>query len=211
MSSAAPSQSPAAEPAHAARASDLLERLAAAAPDERVSLGQIVDVLGERAFGLVLLILALPCAIPFLYGVPQVFSLPMVFVATQILIGRQTLWLPDPMRARTIRRDDLRALAARGGPWLRRLELLARPRLSALSSRVAEKLFGLAMVIASLSILTPLPLTNTVPAIGVAVLSIGMIEKDGLLMLAGTAIALVWIGFLALAGTTVIAFLFSFL
>lgn len=211
MSSAAPPHTPASDKAHAARASDLLVALAEAAPDERISLGQILDVIGERAFGLVLIVMALPCAVPFLYGVPQVMSLPMIFVAAQVAIGRQTLWLPGNLRERTIARSDLRALAVRSGPWLRRLELIARPRLSMLTSAAAERLFGLVMVIAALSIAMPVPLTNSVPAIGVAVLALGMIERDGLLMLGGAVIAFVWIAFLAIAGTTIVAFLLSFL
>ena len=47
---------------------------------DKVTLHWVLTQLHERAFGLFLLILALPCCIPFLYGIPQVVSLPLMFV-----------------------------------------------------------------------------------------------------------------------------------
>lgn len=187
------------------RASDVLARVAEEAPGERIPLGDLVDALGERTFGLVMLVLALPCAIPFLYGVPQIVSIPMVFVAAQMVIGRSTLWLPVTLRARAFGKADYAGMIARAKPWLVRFETLARPRLVALTRAPLDRVVGLAMLIASLSIAVPLPLTNTVPGIGVAILAVGLIERDGLLVLAGALVALVWIGFLVFAGTTVVS------
>lgn len=190
-------------------ASVVLTRIGETAPGDRIPLGTLVDALGERTFGLVMLVLALPCAIPFLYGVPQIVSVPMVFVAGQMLLGRKALWLPDRLRTRSFARADFVAMMERARPWLERFERLARPRLGVLASPPLERLVGLAMLIASLSIALPLPLTNTVPGIGVAIIALGLIERDGLLILGGALVALIWIGFLAFAGTTVVAFVLS--
>ncbi|MCF6329542.1 MAG: exopolysaccharide biosynthesis protein, partial [Henriciella sp.] len=72
-----------------------LETMAAEAPEEGFSLHAILDRLDDRAFGAGLFILALPCAIPFLYGVPQVVSLPMMALTLQMLAGRDEPWLPE--------------------------------------------------------------------------------------------------------------------
>ena len=77
--------------------SDRLEALGADAPGESVTLGWILDQLHERAFGLFLLILALPCCIPFLYGIPQIVSLPLVFVSAQTGQPVHNLDLGDPV------------------------------------------------------------------------------------------------------------------
>ncbi|MGJ3264538.1 MAG: exopolysaccharide biosynthesis protein [Salinarimonas sp.] len=185
-------------------ASAVLARIGETAEAERIPLGTLVDALGERTFGLVMLVLALPCAIPFLYGVPQIVSVPMVFVAAQLVIGRKALWLPQGLRARAFSTSDYRAMIDRARPWLLRFEHLARPRLALLATGPSERLVGLAMLVASLSIAVPLPLTNTVPGIGVAIIAVGLIERDGLLVLGGAVLALIWIGFLAFAGATVI-------
>ncbi|WP_372425604.1 exopolysaccharide biosynthesis protein [Salinarimonas chemoclinalis] len=192
-------------------ASAVLARIGEEAPGERIPLGTLVDALGERTFGLVMLVLALPCAIPFLYGVPQIVSVPMVFVAAQLVIGRRALWLPHGLRARAFSKADYSGMIARARPWLLRFEHLARPRLTFLASGPSERLVGLAMLVASLSIAVPLPLTNTVPGIGVAIIAVGLIERDGLLVLAGAAVALVWIGFLVFAGATVVDVLLGLL
>lgn len=175
-----------------ARTSDLLEQALARFDTEDVPLGALVDALAERAFGLVLLVLALPCAIPFLYGVPQIVSLPMVFVAAQLAAGRHTLWLPGALRRRTLKRASLLDMLARARPWLRRFERVSRPRLIGLTTRPAEQVLGLLLMLFSLTILVPLPATNTVPGIAVAIVSLGFIERDGAMALVGTVLGIVW-------------------
>lgn len=55
------------------------------------------------------------------------------------------------------------------------------------------------MMIPAASILVPLPSTNTVPGIGVAITSIGLIERDGLMILLGLFIGLLWVAFLLIS------------
>ncbi|HBQ47937.1 MAG TPA: polysaccharide synthesis protein exod, partial [Hyphomonas atlantica] len=66
-----------------------IEALAERAPEEGFSLRAIFDQLDESAFGAGLFLLALPCCIPFLYGVPQIVSLPMMALAAQMAMGRE--------------------------------------------------------------------------------------------------------------------------
>ena len=100
--------------------SDRLDQLAADAQNETVTLDWVLRQLNERAFGLFLLVLALPCCIPFLYGIPQVVALPLMFVSAQILLGRQVPWLPSRLAARTVTSADLGALAHRAGSQIKR-------------------------------------------------------------------------------------------
>ena len=73
------------------------------------------------------------------------------------------------------------------------VERIARPRLLVLSGPTAERLVGVVFIVFLASILIPLPATNTIPGIGVAIASIGLITRDGLLVLAGLAIGSAWI------------------
>lgn len=182
--------------------SDRLDLLAAEAEGQTVTLAWVLDHLGERAFGLFLLFLALPCCIPFLYGVPQVVALPMMFVSVQILLGRRVPWLPQKLGARTISAESLAGLAGRAGPWLRRIEALSRPRLTALTRAPADRILGLALVLFSASILVPLPGTNTVPGFAVVIVSMGLLQRDGALVILGTIIGTAWIGTLIFAGAS---------
>lgn len=191
--------------------SDRLAALAEAAPDETVTLGWVLDQLHERAFGLFLLILALPCCIPFLYGIPQIVSLPLVFVAAQIVIGRDVPWLPQKLRNRTVTASGLADLAARARPWLKRIEALSRPRLAILTRRPMSQIVGLALLVFSASIMVPLPGTNTVPGFAVVLVSMGLLQRDGFLVTVGGVLGTLWIATLVIAGATLATLLKSWL
>ena len=182
--------------------SDRLDALAAEAQGDSVSLDWVLGQLHERAFGLFLLILALPCCIPFLYGIPQVVALPLMFVSVQILFGRQVPWLPGKLGKRTVTTSGLESLARRAGPWLRRIEAVSRPRLGALTRPPLDRIIGIALVAFSASILVPLPGTNTVPGIAVVVIAMGLLQRYGVLVVIGTIIGTAWISTLVLAGAT---------
>ncbi len=182
--------------------SDRLDLLATEAEGDHVTLAWVLDHLKERAFGLFLLFLALPCCIPFLYGVPQIVALPMMFISLQILIGREAPWLPEKLGARSVSQDSLAGLSRRAGPWLRRIEALSRPRLTALTRAPADRIVGLALVLFSASILVPLPGTNTVPGFAVVIVSMGLLQRDGILVIIGGIIGTAWIGTLIFAGAS---------
>ncbi len=179
-----------------------LYRLAEDAERDTVTLDWTLGQLHERAFGLFLLVLALPCCIPFLYGIPQIVALPLMFVSAQILLGRTSPWLPERLGAREISKVGLHDLADRARPWLERVEALSRPRLAMLTHPPLDRLVGIALVLFSASILVPLPGTNTVPGIAVVIVSMGLLQRDGILVLAGSALGTVWIATLIFAGAT---------
>lgn len=189
-------------PAEDMAISDRLDQLGADAPDNTVTLEWVLEQLHERAFGLFLLVLALPCCIPFLYGVPQVVSLPLMFVSAQILIGRRVPWLPSRLANRSIKSTELRSLAERAGPWLRRIEAISRPRVGVLTRAPLDRVVGAALVLFSASILVPLPGTNTVPGIAVVAVAMGLLQRDGILVIVGAVLGTAWIATLLIAGAT---------
>lgn len=182
-----------------------LEKLVADADGTQVSLRWILDQLHERAFGLFLLILALPCCIPFLYGIPQIVALPLMFVSAQILLGRKAPWLPAKLAARTVSIEGLQGLSDRAGPWLRRIEALSRPRLGFLTRAPMDRAVGIALVLFSASILVPLPGTNTVPGFAVVIVSMGILQRDGILVIVGSLLGTAWIASLIFAGATLVS------
>ncbi len=170
-----------------------LEVIAAEAPAEGLTLHEFTQALGERAFGVMLFALAIPVCIPLLYGIPQIVSLPMIAIAVQMAMGRSEPWMPHRFGERRLSKDRLQRTAAGARRWFGWVEALARPRLLLLSGPTAERLVGAVFVLFITSILIPFPASNTVPGIGVAMGSIGLITRDGLLVLAGLAIGLIWI------------------
>jgi hypothetical protein len=188
-----------------------LEMIRDGTPDDGVTLGEILEGLHERAFGFFLLLLALPCTVPFLYGLPQVVAFPLLLVSVQLMMGRRAPWLPESLSARRVGRHHLEKLLSSTRRAFTVLEYFSRPRISALSMPPLDRFVGLCLVLFSLSIMVPFPLTNTVPGIAIGIIAVGMIERDGLFVLAGTVLGIVWVGLLVIGGAQLIQFLFAFL
>ncbi|WOI54443.1 exopolysaccharide biosynthesis protein [Parvularcula sp. LCG005] len=157
------------------------------------TLGKLIDALDERAFGLMLLILALPCCIPFLWGIPQIVALPMLALAAQMAMGREAPWLPKSLQERTFAIEGMRHTVSKAERYLGWLERLAARRLTVLTDGVGVRIVGALMLIPTASILVPAPGTNTAPGIGVAIAAVGLLERDGLLVLLGLMIGLAWV------------------
>lgn len=167
--------------------SDVLRDLAAS-DVERVSVGSILDAFGDRAFGALLLVFALPNALPMPPGTSAILGAPIVFIAFQLMIGRPTLWLPRFITERSLARADFATLANKIDPWVHKLERLLKPRLPLLTTPFADRLTGLACFVLSLILALPIPLGNMPPAIALTAFALGMIESDG------AAIAVGWLG-----------------
>lgn len=187
------------DPALSMTAFDRIDAVLRSAQDAgltRLSLGALAMALKERAFGLMILALALPCCLPFVYIIPQIVALPMLMLTGQLASGRTTPWLPEKVSGRDFDIATMRSTVARGKQWFGWAEHISRPRLLALSGPRASRIIGALLLIPSASILIPLPSTNTVPGIGVAITSIGLIERDGLMIIAGLLVGLAWVVFL---------------
>ena len=156
------------------------------------TLGALLTALDERAFGLLLLLLAIPCCIPLLWGIPQIVALPMMAVVFQIAQGRERPWLPEGLKARELDVGGMRSILDRVARYVGWAERLARPRAAWLTEGAALRAVGALLLIPVASILSPIPLSNTAPGIGVAICAIGLLERDGLLTVLGLAFGLVW-------------------
>jgi hypothetical protein len=173
----------------------VVSSLAAEAGPDGLTIRDIRDRMDERAFGLLILILTIPCLVPALYGVPQVLGIPILLLAGQILVGRKEPWLPEGVLKRRVPKawlDRMADFATKRMGWFERL---SRPRLSWLATGVGERLAALFMILATLTIV--LPMTNTVPSVALALLSVGLIQRDGAFVALGSAVALAWAGLLA--------------
>ncbi|MEQ8657009.1 MAG: exopolysaccharide biosynthesis protein [Hyphomicrobiales bacterium] len=178
---------------------------------ERLELGTLATALKERAFGLMILALALPCCLPFVYLIPQIVALPILVLTGQMASGRHVPWLPEKLKTRDFDIAAMRTVVARGKKWFGWTEHISRPRLLALSGPRATRIVGALMMIPAASILVPLPSTNTVPGIGVTITSIGLIERDGLMILLGLLIGIAWVAFLLISAPLLVVWVLGYL
>jgi len=79
-------------------------------------------------------------------------------------------------------------IVERTTPYLKRVEKFLRPRFSFTASRGGEKIVGIFSLLFACSIAIPLPLTNFIPAIGITLMSLGLLSKDGVVISVGMLI-----------------------
>jgi hypothetical protein len=173
----------------------LVASLATMSGPAGLTLREIRDELDERGFGLMILILAIPCLVPALYGVPQIVGIPILLLAGQMLAGRIEPWLPEAVLKRRVSKawlDRMADFATKRMGWFERL---SRPRLTMFTVGWAERVVALFMILATVTIV--LPMTNTVPSVALTLLAVGLIQRDGLFVLAGAAVAAGWAATLA--------------
>lgn len=176
----------------------IMRRLSDDGGERGLTLGEIRDRLDERAYGLLVMLLAIPCLVPGLYGVPQVVGVVIIIVAAQLLIGREEPWLPLWVLRLHARASWLKAMADFAETRLGWIDRLSRPRLRQFSTGAGERLAAAFMILATLTIV--LPMTNTIPSVALSLLAVGLIQRDGLFVLGGVAVATAWIGLLTALG-----------
>jgi hypothetical protein len=107
-------------------------------------------------------------------------------LSAQLMLG-QSPWLPRIIADRSMTRSDFASIVTRISPWLARGELMLRPRLSFLIYPPAEYVIGLLCLILAIILTLPVPLGNILPAIAICLFSCGILERDGVFVLLGTA------------------------
>ncbi|TBR60350.1 hypothetical protein B4U84_05615 [Westiellopsis prolifica IICB1] len=158
----------------------------------QVKLADILLLAKERIFGFLLVILSLPSALPIPapgYSVP--FGILIFLLAIQLIAGSKTPWLPQRMVNHPIKLETVQGFLKKGIPGLRRIEAIARPRLVYICvSLPGRVVIGSAIALMAISMMIPIPGTNTLPAIGIFVTSFGLLEDDGAISLGGLILCL---------------------
>jgi hypothetical protein len=159
-------------------------------PPNEVTLAEIRDLVGQDGLLLLTLLLTLvfmvPVSIP---GVSTVFGGAILLIGISRLLARN-LWLPKFLAQRVLPSEKVRAALSKGSIWLHRLERVSRPhRLSRLVSvGVMDTLSNVALIIGALLLMAPfglIPFSNTLPALALLFLAIGLLQRDGLCILLG--------------------------
>jgi len=158
-------------------------------PAEHVTLEWLLRGLGDRSFGVLLLLLALLGALP---GVSVAVGLLLPIPAYQMLRAHPGLVSPRSVARRPIAARRLTSLVRGVVPVLRLLERVVHPRWTTPFEAI-KRVVGTAVLPVSVAFFVPLPLSNIAPAAVVALIAFAYLEQDGLLLLVGllTALAVV--------------------
>ena len=185
--------------------SDVLLRLVREFPGERLTMGDIVAGLEDRAFGLLMLLLALPNCPP-MPGIPFVSTVtgtPLAFFAGQLALGHPTPWLPQRLLRQSFGRAALLQALERVAPYVQRVERLLKHRLPQLATGRGERAAAAVAFVLAVILALPIPGGNLLPAWAIVFFALGILERDGVCVLIGgivTVLALTVVATVLLLG-----------
>ncbi len=189
---------------HAPRISEILAGIASQ-KRKTVSVRDVLEAFGDRAFGALMFVFAAPVALPMPPGVSAILGAPLLFITTQLMTGRRTLWLPKALADRTMTRADYAGLVEKLTPYLTWLERRLRPRFTFLYNRWLDGLTGLVCLVLAIVVFLPIPFGNMLPALAIAAFGLGIAERDGLLGALGGLATAISLAVLALLSGAMIA------
>ncbi len=164
--------------------SEILYSLAEDTSRERISVGDLLSAMGDRAFGPLMLLFALPNVLPMPPGASGILGVPLIILAAQLMLGRKP-WLPRVIAGRSMMRAEFVTMLQRAGPWLSKAERLLKPRLTILVTPPAEYVIGAICLILAIILALPIPLGNMLPAFAICLFSFAILERDGIWIIAG--------------------------
>lgn len=174
------------------RTSRLLRDLLEKNPDKNFTVQKIVDSIGgTSAFGTSLLAFSIPEVLPIpIPGLFTVVVIPTGIISAQMIAGNGQLKLPKFILKRSIPRKAL-ATAIHGIlPFLEKSEKYVKPRWAWAVTPASQRFIGAFVFLLALAIALPVPWTNMPLAISIFIISLGLIEKDGMMIALGILIGL---------------------
>lgn len=161
-------------------------------PPDEVTFAELRGLFGEDGLLLLTILLTIifliPVSIP---GTSTVFGGAIMLIGVSRLLNR-TLWLPTRFLKRRLPSDRLSENLHRGLHWFQRLESISRShRLKCLTcDGLIGSINNCAIILGSGLLMAPfgfVPFSNTLPALALLFFAIGLLQRDGLFVLAGHA------------------------
>ena len=171
---------------------DTLDAVLAHADGKAVTLRALTDLLAERGLAMVLIIATAPFLLPVpTMGLSAPAGFAVVLYGGCIMFGVKP-WLPGFLARREIAYPTLEKVVAFARRWALKAQRVLRPRLKFMTWPGINVLLGLSLIFSGifLSLPLPIPFTNAVPALAILLLLVGVLERDGVFVLAGQLLTL---------------------
>lgn len=150
-----------------------------------MSIGELAETLGDRSFGWSIVVFALVNLIPMPIGSNMITSIPLIIITGQMAWGLPRVQLPGFLMRRRVSRKGFQKLVLRLGPLIRPVERILKLRHEYLFAPRLERGLAVFLFAISLALFMPIPLSGYLPAIALFITGVGLVERDGLVMLAG--------------------------
>lgn len=161
-----------------------------------ITIGEVVQVLGHRGMAVMLVILCIPFLVPIpTMGLSAPAGAAVALYGLAVMLNVRP-WLPKFVARRELSHAALERIVGTGVRLAGRTEKLLRPRLKFMTWPGINILIGVSLIFLGFFMALPLPIpgTNSAPAVGILLLLLGLVERDGLFVLAGQVVALLLMG-----------------
>jgi hypothetical protein len=159
--------------------SAVFQRLHDEVPTDHFTLSWLMHSLRKRSFGIVMLLLALVAIAP---GLSIVAGLLLMIPAFQMIAGKPAPIFPRRIATRSLPTRQLAAVVQRSVPVLQVLERVVHPRWHTPLEATKRLVGAVVMILSASLVFIPIPLSNVVPALVIALISLAYLEEDGVLL-----------------------------
>jgi hypothetical protein len=188
------------------KVSDELERWLTS--DGEKTLGSLIELFEQKSFAILFVILLGVPALPLpTGGATHVFEIIAMLLALELIVGREQIWLPQRWRRLELAGEKQQRFIAALMKVIRWLERFSRPRLRFLfDHRLSNIVFGLLVIGGSLAAFLAPPFTglDTLPALGVVLLSLGMLLEDIVVIIAALIVGVAGVALEVILGSAAI-------
>ena len=180
----------------------LLAELHEAAQDKKVTIRDLRDAIGRRAFAPMLLLASLLGMTPLggIPGVPTILAVIVVLVGVQLALGRDSVWVPRRLLDLHVDPAKLQRGVRTLKPHARRIDKVIRPRLTI----VTQWPFSLVIAVACILLALSVPPLEFIPFVdwplwgAMAAFSLALFAHDGVLAIVAFALTAVGIALVVL-------------
>ena len=145
-----------------------------------ITISQLSNELGTRAYGTFLVLMSLPNFIPLLSVVSCIL---LIFHSAQMSFGITNPWMPKILKDYSFKKQSLEIILSKNIHLLEASEHFIKPRLLFMNSIAGLRITGVIIFFINLILLVPIPFSNFIPATAIMMIGLGLIQKDGLMVL----------------------------
>ena len=153
--------------------------------EDNIKIGTLLKSIDSGGFALLNLIFSIILMIPLPPPIAIIAGLIIMFLSFQMIIGMKEVWLPKIITEKSIKRTTLTVIVEKSTIYLYKLERFTRRRFTFVSNPITERIIGAFIFFLAGITLTPIVFANTIPGLAIILISFGMINKDGLMVIIG--------------------------
>jgi hypothetical protein len=195
----------------------VLEEVYSQIPPEGITLEDLLDLIGERGLFMTCMILTAPFLLPVsIPGSSIPFGTTIFLISLRIIFNRSIL-IPKQIMDHRISHKDMVTILKEILRVLKPIERVIKPRICILSRGNRIRSFnGFMLAFGGVLLVTPIlaPLGDFFPAYGIMFISLGTLENDGYLVLAGYAAVIgtaIYYALIFAVGVALIIFLITYI